>query len=169
MNLFYRHRLRVRGTEDLELAYKIVQPDGNFDTLSVGLRHAIGLVRLSGDDANDRDLRLVQESALDRPLADKTLRPLASELAKSEVTETTYRPCEGCSQSGRSGFQVEKSAWRTGPSDNRRAGPVDHKADRTHNKREGVQLPLASGRSGTRRFAAVALRRILELHLAIPS
>ena len=77
------YRLRVRGTEDLELAYEIVQPDGTPDSLSVGLRRSIGLVRLSGDERNDRDLRLVQGSALDRLLSDKALRSrLASELAK---------------------------------------------------------------------------------------
>ena len=76
------YRLRVRGTEDLELAYEIMQPDGTTDNLSVGLRRSIGLVRLSGDD---RNLRLVQGSALDRLLSDKALRSrLASELAKSE-------------------------------------------------------------------------------------
>ena len=52
--------------------------------LSVSLRRSIGLVRLSGDDRNDRDLRLVQGSALDRLLSDKALRSrLASELAKA--------------------------------------------------------------------------------------
>ena len=82
------YRLRVRGTEDLELAYEIVQPDGTADTLSTGFRRSIGLVRLGGDDRNDRDLRLVQGSALDRLLSDKALRSrLASELAKSDVTE----------------------------------------------------------------------------------
>ena len=82
------YRLRVRGTEDLELAYEIVQPDGGADNLSVSLRRSIGLVRLSGDDRNDRDLRLVQGSALDRLLSDKALRSrLASELAKSDVAE----------------------------------------------------------------------------------
>jgi hypothetical protein len=44
------YRLRVRGTEDLELAYEIVQPDGTADTLSTGFRRRIGLVRLGGDD-----------------------------------------------------------------------------------------------------------------------
>jgi putative ATP-dependent endonuclease of OLD family len=60
------YRVRVRGTEDLELAYEIVQPDGSADSFPVALRRAIGLVRLSGDDRNDRDLRLVQGSALER-------------------------------------------------------------------------------------------------------
>jgi putative ATP-dependent endonuclease of OLD family len=80
------YRLRVRGTADLELTYEIVQPDDTTDSLSVALRRSIGLVRLSGDDRNDRDLRLVQGSALDRLLSDKSLRSrLASELAKSDV------------------------------------------------------------------------------------
>jgi superfamily I DNA/RNA helicase len=48
--------LRVRGTEDLELAYEIVQPDATADILPVGLRRSIGLVRLGGDDRGDRDL-----------------------------------------------------------------------------------------------------------------
>src|SRR5580700_6143777 len=89
------YRLRVRGTENLELVYEIVQPDGNADNLSVGLRRSIGLIRLSGDDRNDRDLRLVQGSALDRLLSDKALRSrLASELAKKDVTEQLMDPAK---------------------------------------------------------------------------
>jgi putative ATP-dependent endonuclease of OLD family len=89
------YRLRVRGTEDLELAYEIVQPDGTPDSLSVGLRRSIGLVRLSGDERNDRDLRLVQGSALDRLLSDKALRSrLASELAKSDVAGQLTDPAK---------------------------------------------------------------------------
>ncbi|MDB5609623.1 MAG: ATP-dependent family endonuclease [Bradyrhizobium sp.] len=80
------YRLRVRGTEDLELAYEIMQPDGSTDFSPVASRRSMGLVRLSGDDRNDRDLRLVQGSALDRLLSDKGLRSrMASELAKSDV------------------------------------------------------------------------------------
>jgi putative ATP-dependent endonuclease of OLD family len=81
------HRVCVRGTEDLELACEIVQPDGSADSFPVALRRAIGLVRLSGDDRNDRDLRLVQGSALDRLLSDKGLRSrMASKLAKTSRT-----------------------------------------------------------------------------------
>ncbi len=82
------YRLRVRGTEDLELVYEVMQPDGSADSLPVTLRRAIGLVRLGGDDRNDRDLRLVQGSALDRLLSDKGLRSrLANELADTEVKD----------------------------------------------------------------------------------
>ena len=78
--------LRVRGTADLELSYEIVQPSGTTETLPVSFRRAIGLVRLSGDDRNDRDLRLVQGSALDRLLTDNGLRSrMASKLAENDV------------------------------------------------------------------------------------
>jgi len=60
----------THATEDLDLAYEL-QPDGTTDNLSVPLRRSIGLVRLGGDDRNDRDLRLARGSALDRLLSDK--------------------------------------------------------------------------------------------------
>lgn len=43
-------------------------------TFWVAVRWKIGLVRLSADERNDRDLRLVYGSALDRLLADGALR-----------------------------------------------------------------------------------------------
>ncbi len=66
--------IRVRGTRDLEVLWEIVQPNDETIFLGVGLRRQIGIVRLSGDDRNDRDLRLVFGSALDRLVADKALR-----------------------------------------------------------------------------------------------
>ena len=90
------YRLRVRGTEDLEFVYEVIQPDGTADSLTAGLRRAIGLVRLGGDDRNDRDLRLVQGSALDRVLSDKGLRSrMAAALATTEVKEPLGRPQGG--------------------------------------------------------------------------
>jgi len=32
------YRLRVRGTEDLELIYEVLQPDGSADSFSAALR-----------------------------------------------------------------------------------------------------------------------------------
>lgn len=79
----------ARGTENLELAYEILQPDGTPDRLSVALRRSIGLVRLGGDDRSDRDLRLVQGSALDRLLSDQALRSrIANALVDTDVEET---------------------------------------------------------------------------------
>src|SRR4029079_16406383 len=50
------YKVRARGTAALEMVYEIVQPDDTCNSFSVALRRAIGLVRLSGDDRNDRDL-----------------------------------------------------------------------------------------------------------------
>lgn len=68
------YRLQVRGTPVLEINWEIVQPNDEIDHLSAAVRRNIGVVRLGGDDRNDRDLRLVYGSALDRLLADKGLR-----------------------------------------------------------------------------------------------
>jgi len=152
------YRLRVRGTEDLELAYEIVQPDGATDNLSVGLRRSIGLVRLSGDDRNDRDLRLVQGSALDRLLSDKALRSrLASELAKSNVaeqlTDAAKKALEALDQVfKKKDLPDELDLAITGGQGLSISALIGLTA-----KREGVQLPLASWGSGTRRFAALAI------------
>lgn len=148
------YRLRVRGTEDLELLYEIVQPD----SLSVALRRSIGLVRLSGDDRNDRDLRLVQGSALDRLLSDKTLRSrLTTELAKSDVSEQL-------GQGGKAALKELDTVFKkknlpddldlaiTGGQGLSVSALIGLTADR-----DGVQLPLASWGAGTRRFAALAI------------
>jgi putative ATP-dependent endonuclease of OLD family len=68
------YRVRVRGTTELELVWEIVQPHDDADHFSVAVRRKIGVVRLSADERNDRDLRLVYGSALDRLLADSALR-----------------------------------------------------------------------------------------------
>ena len=68
------YKVSVRGSEELDLTYSIHNPNDTEDNFSPTLRREIGLVRLGGDDRNDRDLRLVQGSALDRLLSDKALR-----------------------------------------------------------------------------------------------
>lgn len=78
--------VRVCGTPDFELQHEICQPDESFDHFPVSVRRNIGIVRLSGDDRNDRDLRLLQGSALDRLLSDRTLRSrLADKLGETDV------------------------------------------------------------------------------------
>jgi putative ATP-dependent endonuclease of the OLD family len=157
------YRLRVRGTEDLELAYEIVQPDDTTDNLSVGLRRSIGLVRLSGDDRNDRDLRLVQGSALDRLLSDKALRSrLASELAKSDVaeqlTDDAKKALEALDQVfKKKNLPDELDLAITGGQGLSISALIGLTATR-----EGVQLPLASWGSGTRRFAALAIAEQIQ-------
>jgi putative ATP-dependent endonuclease of OLD family len=148
----------VRGTEDLELAYEIVQPDGTADNLSVGLRRSIGLVRLSGDDRNDRDLRLVQGSALDRLLSDKALRSrLASELAKNEVRDQLTDNAKEVLKTLDAVFKAKNlpndlDLAITGGQGLSISALIGLTA-----KREDVKLPLASWGSGTRRLAALAI------------
>ena len=152
------YRLRVRGSADLELVYEIIQPNGTPDHFSVGLRRAVGLVRLAGDDRNDRDLRLVQGSALDRLLSDKTLRSnIAKELAKTEVEgqlkaegsealsklDTAFRKQNlpgdlHLSITGGQGASVAAMIGLTAAC-------------------QDVRLPLASWGSGTRRLAALTV------------
>lgn len=152
------YRLRVRGTEDLELLYEVVQPDGSADGLSVMLRRSIGLVRLSGDDRNDRDLRLVQGSALDRVLSDKGIRSrLADELADAEVTVALSEPAKSALVDLDKAFQERNlpaglSLAITGGQGISVAAMVGLTADRA-----GIAMPLASWGAGTRRLAALTI------------
>lgn len=153
------YRVRVRGTEDLELAYEIVQPDDSADVFSTTMRRAIGLVRLSGDDRNDRDLRLVQGSALDRQLSDRGLRArLANDLAKQSVknqlTEDAKKNLTTLDEAfGREGLPKNLDLAVTGSQGLSVAALIGLTAER----RQGVQLPLASWGAGTRRIASLTI------------
>lgn len=158
------YRLRVRGTEDLELAYEIVQPDGSTDVFPVSLRRAIGLVRLSGDDRNDRDLRLVQGSALDRLLADKGYRSrLASELAKTDVKDELTDSAKAVLKALDLAFQQRRLPDKldlaiTGGQGLSITALIGLTANRnTSDGSGGFQLPLANWGAGTRRIAALAI------------
>jgi putative ATP-dependent endonuclease of the OLD family len=151
------YRLRVRGAEH-ELFYEIVQPDGGTDIFPVSLRRSIGLVRLAGDDRNDRDLRLVQGSALDRLLSDKGLRArLASGLAKTGVKDELLDPAKELLKTLDRAF-TDKSLPAgldlaiTGGQGFSVTALIGLTADR-----QGVQLPLASWGAGTRRMAALVI------------
>ena len=150
--------LRVSGSPDLELVYEIVQPSGDTSHLPVGLRRAIGLVRLSGDDRNDRDLRLVQGSALDRLLSDKALRSrLGNELAKNDVKEALEDKGKTALTELDRAFSDKTLPHRldlaiTGAQGLTITALIGLTADR-----DGIQLPLASWGAGTRRLAALAI------------
>jgi len=80
--------LQLRGTAEMELAWEVLQPNDQADSLSQAVRKNIGIVRLGGDDRNDRDLRLVYGSALDRLLADPGLRPrIAQQVADIDLND----------------------------------------------------------------------------------
>lgn len=152
------YKFRVRGTEDLELVYEIVQPDGTGDILPVGIRRAVGLVRLGGDDRNDRDLRLVHGSALDRLLSDKGLRSrLTTALAKSNVRDELSSEANALLEALDGSFKAKSlpnglDLAVTGSQGLAIAALIGLTA-----KRGEVALPLSSWGSGTRRLAALAI------------
>lgn len=152
------YRLRVRGTDDLELVYELLRPDGGTDVLPVRLRRAIGLVRLTGDDRNDRDLRLVVGSALDRLLSDKSLRSrLTSKIAKSEVTDALLQPARAALDDLDNAFRERNLPGDLGLEITAAQGLSIASLTGLTANRCGVQLPLASWGAGTRRLAALAI------------
>lgn len=152
------YRLRVRGTIDLELVWDIIQPDESTIPLSAAFRKKIGLIRLSADDRNDRDLRLVFGSALDRLLADPAIKArIAKQVAEQDfsaaVGEGGTKALEALDlrlklASLPSGVQLGLTSSQ-GLSIGALIGLL---ADR-----DGVALPLTSWGAGTRRMAALEI------------
>lgn len=151
--------LRARGTEDLELTYEIVQPDGTADILPVALRRAIGLVRLGGDDRSDRDLRLVHGSALDRLLSDKTLRSrIATKLSETEVEEELSDDAKKALEDLDDVFEREKLPDCLELSVTGSPGAsIASMIGLTASIDDDTQLPLSSWGAGTRRLAALTI------------
>lgn len=160
--------VRVRGTADCELSYEICQPNGEFDHFPVSVRRKIGLVKLTGDDRNDRDLRLIQGSALDRLLSDKSLRAkLAKEIGEKNVEQQLGDASK--EKLANLGKQFGKQALPTklglglvggqGFSLNALMGLTAEKYD--------VRLPLSSWGSGTRRLAALEIAASNQSELPI--
>lgn len=147
--------VRVCGTTDFDLQHEICQPDESFDHFPVSVRRNIGVVRLSGDDRNDRDLRLLQGSALDRLLSDRTLRSrLADKLGETDVDGELKEEAKAALAT-----LDERFVFRLLPSQlglglvggpgfslNALIGLMATK--------DGTKLPLSSWGAGTRRLAA---------------
>jgi putative ATP-dependent endonuclease of OLD family len=148
--------VRVRGTTDLEPSWEVVQPDNVIDHLSVRVRRQIGLLRLSSDERNDRDLRLVYGSALDRLLADQGFRArIGKEMAKvsldKELGEKSRQALTALSDKmGKSKLPTELTLGLTsgqGPSIGSLVGLLA--------QHQGKDIPLSSWGAGTRRMAAL--------------
>lgn len=155
--------LRVRGTADLELSYEIVQPSGMCETLPVSFRRAIGLVRLSGDDRNDRDLRLVHGSALDRLLTDKGLRSrMASKLAENDVRSELSDDARKALTDLDEAFRKRKLPDELDIAVTGGQGPSIASLVGLTAKRETIQLPLSSWGAGTRRLSALAIAEQIQ-------
>jgi putative ATP-dependent endonuclease of the OLD family len=155
------YRVRVRGTAEMDLAHELLQPDDTTDHFPVAIRRAIGLLRLSGDDRNDRDLRLVQGSALDRLLSDKTLRArLGHKLTESDVLSQLKDDAKEKLESLDKAFLKQAlpnslGLGFTGSQGLSASALIGLTADE-----DGVQLPLASWGAGTRRLAALEIAGI---------
>jgi putative ATP-dependent endonuclease of OLD family len=126
--------------------------------LSAAFRKKIGLIRLSADDRNDRDLRLVFGSALDRLLADPAIKArIAKQVSEQDfaapVGDDGRKALERLDQrlvaaSLPHGVQLGLTSSQ-GLSIGASIGLL---ADR-----DGVALPLASWGAGTRRMAALEI------------
>jgi putative ATP-dependent endonuclease of OLD family len=152
------YRARVRGTSDMELAYEVVQPDDSISSFSVALRRGIGLVRLGGEDRNDRDLRLIQGSALDRLLSDTSLRSrLAEKLSDTDVGSVLKQ--EAKDALGKLDEEFQKRSLPSGL-DLGIAGGQGFSVGALIGltaQHSGVDLPLSSWGAGTRRLSALAI------------
>lgn len=158
------YKIRGCGTPDLEVLYEIVQPNESVINLSAGLRRAVGLVKLSSDDRNERDLRLIQGSGLDRLLADKTLRGrLLQQFTNTDIAAHLRENAT----SAIAELERTFSEWAlpanlsVGFVGNGNGASINSLIGLTANK-DGTVLPLTSWGSGTRRLAALAISHELQ-------
>jgi putative ATP-dependent endonuclease of OLD family len=157
------YRVRVRGTTELELVWEVVQPHGEADHFSVAVRRKIGVVRLSADERNDRDLRLVYGSALDRLLADGALRArIGKEVSALDLHSVLNADGKKAIE------QLDQRMLQA-------ALPQELKLGLTTSqglsigaligllaKKDGVSLPLANWGAGTRRMATLEITSSTE-------
>lgn len=152
------YRVRVRGTTELELAWEVMQPNDEFDHFSTAVRRRIGLVRMSADERNDRDLRLVYGSALDRLLADNALRArIGKQVAGLNLHESLNDKGKGAIESldMRMANAALPSALKLGLTTSQ--GLSIGALIGLLATKNGVALPLSSWGAGTRRMAALEI------------
>lgn len=152
------YRVRVRGTTELELAWEVMQPNDEFDHFSTVVRRRIGLVRMSADERNDRDLRLVYGSALDRLLADNALRArIGKQVAGLNLHESLNDKGKGAIESldVRMADAALPSALKLGLTTSQ--GLSIGALIGLLATKNGVALPLSSWGAGTRRMAALEI------------
>ncbi|CAJ3718689.1 recombination protein F [Burkholderia pseudomallei] len=162
------YRVRVRGTTELELVWEIVQPHDDVDHFSTAVRRKIGLVRLSADERNDRDLRLVFGSALDRLLADNALR---ARIGK-QVSDLNLH--DSLNEQGKEAIQGLDTRMASA------ALPNELKLGLTSSQglsigaligllasKDGISLPLATWGAGTRRMAALEITSSTEKEASV--
>ena len=157
------YRFRVRGTAEMDLSYEVVQPDDKFEPLPAALRRLIGLVRLSGDERNDRDLRLVQGSALDRMLNDRGFRARAGRaLAGENVGEHLEAEAKKALGSLDTAFKDKALPFPLGLGITGGGGLSLNALIGLTAPKGPVVLPLISWGTGTRRLASLTIAGTLH-------
>ena len=158
------YRFQVRGSAELEISWEIVQPNDEVDLLPAALRRQIGLVRLGGDERNDRDLRLVYGSALDRLLGDKGLKSrISQELAKFDLNQMLVEDANLAL------VKLDEALEKASLPSNLELGltggqglSIGALIGLLAASDEGVYLPLASWGAGTRRMATLQIAAVTE-------
>jgi putative ATP-dependent endonuclease of OLD family len=151
--------VRFTANDQQETLWEIVQPDGNTIRFSVGLRRQIGLVSLPSDDRNDRDLRLVYGSALDRHIGDPSLRSrigkqvaginLQDELSDEAKEALAALDTKFAEKALPGGVSIGLTSSR--------GVSIGALVCLLAQKSEGTQLPLSSWGAGTRRLASLEI------------
>lgn len=152
------YRIIVSASPEFEIAWEIIQPDGSHENFPLGIRRRIGLVKLSGDDKNDRDLRLVYGSALDRLLSEANLRSKISQTIsniqfKDELSADAQKAVQDLDE------QLQKEELPSGLS----IGIIGSQGISIGALigllalRDDISLPLSSWGAGTRRMASLQI------------
>lgn len=154
---------RVRGTPDLELVWEVVQPNMEVVGLSTSLRRKIGVVRLANDDRNDRDLRLVTGSALDRLLSKGNLKSRISAQVGSVEVSNAFT-----GEETKALKDLDKILKDAGLPHNLDIGLTSSQGLSIGAlvgllaEKDGTLLPVASWGAGTRRMAALQVAGAIE-------
>ena len=160
------YKFRFSGNEQQEAFWEVVQPDESTIRFSVGLRRQIGLISLPSDDRNDKDLRLVYGSALDRHLGDASLRSrIGRRVAALNLQEELDD--EGKEALSQLDARFRTKALPTGIS----MGIVSSQGVSIGSlvgllaaKSEGTNLPISAWGAGTRRLASLEIGTAKETH-----
>lgn len=149
-------RLAVSASADFDLSWEIIQPDEKREYFSLSLRRRIGLIKLGSEEKNDRDLRLVHGSCLDRLLSEENLRAKIGKLV-SQVPLNDQLGEEAVKAMAGLGDALEKAALPSDISLGLTGSPgisIGALIGLTA-KKENVVLPLSSWGAGTRRMASL--------------
>lgn len=151
-------KVALTASNGFELSWEIIQPDDTREHFSIGLRRKFGLVKLSGDDKNDRDLRLVYGSALDRLLSDGSLRSkighaISQIPLKDSLSDEAKKALEKLDETLKKSFLPTGLDLGVSSSQGISIGSLIG----LFAKQADIQLPLASWGAGTRRMSALQI------------